>query len=321
MSNQQKTLKAAVKSQDFNGMSKILDKVAREILTEFVDKQLQENELAISLIDLTKRCDQDKATDNRSAAELPEAVHYHGEEPVYPASIVKLFYLAAAHQWLEEKKIPERNEIVCEVIRACKDMIVESSNDATHYIVDVLTGTTGGPELSPDEMAIWMEKRNVINRYFQGLGYKNINVNQKTWGDGPFGRERIFYGKDFANRNKLTTNATARLLSEIVTGNCVSKERSKSMLDLMTRDFTKSSVDPDDEATGFMGPVLPPGARLWSKAGWMSTARHDAAYIELPDGIRFVLVAFISNHAKEYAILPAITAKVIKSLEEYHRTK
>jgi len=338
MNNQQKNLKPLAKDNDFGVLNTIVDKIAREILAEFADKQLKENELALSLIDLTKLCNKDKESgdlkrpdEHLSIDELPEPVNFRGEEPIYPASVVKLFYLAAAQQWLEDKKILESDEIV----RACKDMIVDSSNDATHYIVDVLTDTTGGPELPPDEMATWMEKRNAINRYFQKLGYKHINVNQKTWGDGPFGRERIAYGKDLANRNKLTTNATARLLSEIVTGKCVSKERSKAMLDLLARDFCKPShdkacsqnnsahnqaADPDDQSTGFMGSALPPGARLWSKAGWMSTARHDAVYVELPDGIRFVLVAFISGHAKEYAILPSIAEKVIKALRKYHNS-
>jgi len=305
MNDKQKGLKPLISESELAGLSKIVLDIADEILAEFSHVGLKENELAISLIDLTGL----SASPPKNIS--PTIEHYRGEEPIYPASLVKLFYLAAAQQWLEDKKISETDEIA----RACADMIIESSNDATHYIVDVLTGTTGGPELAPNEMSAWMEKRNAINRYFANLGYENINVNQKTWGDGPFGRERIFYGKDFANRNKLTTNATARLLAEIVTGTCVSKERSKVMLDLMARDFSKASDNPDDQATGFMGSALPVGARLWSKAGWMSTARNDAAYIELPGGIRFILVAFVSNHAKDYAILPAITEKVIKALQ------
>jgi hypothetical protein len=90
------------------------------------------------------------------------------------------------------------------------------------------------------------------------------------------------------------------------------------MLDLMARDFNKASEDIDNQATGFMGSCLPKGAKLWSKAGWMSTARHDAAYIELPNGIRFILVVFISNHGKEYWLLPTIAAKVIRYLEFVH---
>lgn len=341
MSSLKNNLKPPVKDDSPASRGKIVCGVANEILAEFAGKGLKEDELAISLIDLTSLATQDKGEDKGLIAELPEPDHYRGEEPIYPASVVKLFYLAAAQQWLEDNEIAPTNELM----RACKDMIVESSNDATHYIVDILTGTTGGPELPPDEMAIWMEKRNVINKYFQNLGYNNINVVQKTWGDGPFGRERVFYGKDFANRNKLTTNATARLLAEIATGKCVSRQRSKYILELLQRDFSNlnrnkdnSQVDdeagsqiynqdnrthseddnPDDQATGFMGAALPSGARLWSKAGWMSTARHDAAYIELPSGTRFVLVAFVSNHAKEYGILPALVKKIIKALEKLH---
>ncbi len=288
-----------------SSINQLVNDIANEVLSEFANTRLQANDLAISLVDFT---------DTNSF----EIAHFRGDEPIYPASIVKLFYLVAAQQWLENNKIQESDELK----RACRDMIVDSSNDATHYLIDVLTDTTSGPQLPPQEMAEWAEKRNAINRYFQASGYKNINVNQKTWGDGPFGRERIFVGKDFENRNKLTTNATARLLSEIVSDKCVSKERSQAILALLTRDLTarskNSANDPDNQTTGFMGSALPAGARLWSKAGWMSTVRHDAAYIELPNGIRFVLVVFVSNHAKEYAILPAVCKKVIKALEKRH---
>jgi len=54
--------------------------------------------------------------------------------------VVKLFYLVAVHRWLEDKKIQETAELK----RAVRDMIVDSSNEATQYLVDVLTHTTGG---------------------------------------------------------------------------------------------------------------------------------------------------------------------------------
>jgi hypothetical protein len=34
-------------------------------------------------------------------------------------------------------------------------MVQESSNNATEYVVDRLSGTTGGPELADDAMAAW----------------------------------------------------------------------------------------------------------------------------------------------------------------------
>src|SRR5207245_10725887 len=94
---------------------------------------------------------------------------FRGNERIYPVSVVKLFYLVAAHRWLEDKKI----EVTPELRRALKDMIVDSSNEATQYIVDVLTHTTGGYELPPKEMEEWQQKRNEVNRYFTGLGFTN----------------------------------------------------------------------------------------------------------------------------------------------------
>ena len=100
-------------------------------------------------------------------------------------------------------------------------MIVDSSNEATQYIVDVLTHTTAGYELPPEEMKEWQEKRNAVNRYYTSLGYTNINVNQKTFCEDAYGRERVSRGPNGENRNKLTTDATARLLAEIATGKAV----------------------------------------------------------------------------------------------------
>ena len=115
-------------------------------------------------------------------------------------------------------------------------------------------------------------------------------------------------------RNALTTDATARLLAEIAQGEVVSNKRSEEMLELLRRDPFGESNDPDDQAHGFTGPALPPGAKLWSKAGWTSNTRHDAALIELPDGTRFVLVTFTVNHANQRKIIPTVAHHVIEGI-------
>ena len=275
----------------------ILDRTIENTLAQFASNQLKPDELAATLIDL-----RDPSHANRAS--------YRGDVRIYPASVVKLFYLEAAHRWLEDGKIQDTPELR----RAMHDMIVDSSNDATHYVMDVITGTTSGPELQPSEKADWEHKRNAVNRYFLSRGYTNINVNQKPWCEGPYGRERIFVGEKFTNRNALTTDATARLLSEIILGQAVSSARSAQMMDLLKRDPFAKSSDPDDQAHGFSGSAIPPGGKLWSKAGWTSETRHDAAYIELPNGARFILVIFTVNHAEERAIIPAMVKSVISQL-------
>jgi len=282
-------------------LQSLVDVAARKTLETFADKKLDEKQLSITLINL------------RDPAH-PEQASFRGNARVYPASVVKLFYLAAAHRWLEDKKI----EDTAELRRALKDMIVDSSNEATQYVVDVITHTTSGYELPPKEMEEWQEKRNAVNRYYAELGYTNINVNQKTFCEDAYGREQVSRRPDGSNRNKLTTDATARLLAEIVTGKAVTPVRSAQMMELLKRDYSGTSKDNDDQSHGFTGIALQgmAGVRLWSKAGWTSTARHDAAYLELPDGSKFVLVTFTTDHANDREIIPTVAKVVMEGMKD-----
>jgi beta-lactamase class A len=167
-------------------------------------------------------------------------------------------------------------------------------------------------------MRKWQEKRNAVNRYFASLGYTNININQKTFCEDAYGRENFGRGPKGENRNKLTTNATARLLAEIALRRIVTPARSDKMLELLKRDFSGKTGDPDDQGRGFTGIALKnyDGARLWSKAGWTSSVRHDAAYIELASGARFIIVTFTEKHSKERDIIPTVAEVVIKKMNK-----
>ncbi|MBD2121108.1 serine hydrolase [Trichocoleus sp. FACHB-262] len=242
---------------------------------------------------------------------------YRGVERIYPASVVKLFYLVAMHEWLEKGMIQPSAELE----RAARDMIVDSSNDATSLVVDVLTGTTSGPELPPGPFETWKQQRNLVNRYFQSLGWselETINLNQKTWCDGAYGRERAFLGELMENRNMLTTEASARLVHSIVGGVAVSSERSQAMMALMKRSLDPNDLaaDPENQVTGFLGGGLPQAAQVWSKAGLTSQVRHDAAYVELAGQPPYLLVVFTEGkaHSQNEAILPFVSQQVAAAI-------
>lgn len=280
----------------------LLNRAVGEMLNSYPPRGFKADDISAVLIDL------------RDAKNLRSA-NFRGDLPIYPASVVKMFYMAALMRQIEDGKIKSTPELE----RGLKDMIVDSSNDATHYIFDVLTDAPGGVELSPDELAVYAIKRNIVNRFFQTLGYERVNVNQKTYCEDIYGRERQFWdgGK---KRNMLTTNATARLLAEIVTGRIAAPDGTKRMMDLMRRDPFVESKDTDNQANGFTGKALIErkinDARLWSKAGWTSKSRHDAAYIETADGLKFVLVIFTENHANEQSPIPTVAGKIIDGLKE-----
>jgi beta-lactamase class A len=251
----------------------------------------------------------------------PRGASYRGVERIYPASIVKLFYLVAVHEWLEREMIQPSSELD----RAIQDMIIDSSNDATSLVIDILTGTTSGPELTPGPFQTWQYQRNLVNRFYASLQWPElatINVNQKTWSDGAYGRERIFLGEMLENRNMLTTQATARLLHSIVGGVAVSSPRSQMMMHLMRRDLNPAILDakPQNQVTGFLGGGLPSSAQLWSKAGRMSQVRHDAAYIECDRHLPYLLVVFTEAEAQSQnpQLLPFLSQRILEQVPLRH---
>jgi beta-lactamase class A len=247
---------------------------------------------------------------------------YRGGERIYPASIIKLFYLVAVHEWLEGGMVSTSAELE----RAIRDAIVDSSNDATSLLVDVLTGTTSGPELPSGPFETWKSQRNIVNRYFQSLAWpelESINVNQKTWCDGPYGRERAFLGELMENRNMLTTDAVARLLHAIVGGVAVSADRSQQMMRLLKRSLNPEYLanytnNDENQVTGFLGESLPQNAQLWSKAGWTSQVRHDAAYIEIPEKQPYLLVVFTEGktYSQNRKIIPFISRAFVSAMDK-----
>jgi beta-lactamase class A len=240
---------------------------------------------------------------------------YRGDRPVYPASLVKLFYLAALQGWLEAGRLQPSRELAA----AAAAMIRTSSNDATALVVDLLSGTTGGPALAPAALHRWVARRRAVNRYFAAWRcpeFAGINLTQKTWAEEPYGRERQACFEIPDNRNRLTSDAIARLLLAISRGEAVSRRRSAAMLKLMARPLPADEANPFNQIIGFLGDGLPAGARLWSKAGWTSRIRHDAAIIELAGGPRFILVACTSAPAlaASKALLPYIAGRVVAGL-------
>ncbi|MCU0546935.1 MAG: class A beta-lactamase-related serine hydrolase [Oscillatoriaceae cyanobacterium Prado104] len=248
----------------------------------------------------------------------PRGFGARATERIYPASIVKLFYLVAVWEWVQKGMIQTSPELE----RAVRDTIVDSSNDATSLVVDVLTGTTSGPELPPGPFETWKQQRNIVNRYYKSLNWpelENINVNQKTWCDGAYGRERAFLGELMENRNMLTTNAAARLLHSIIGGVAVSPKGSQEMMGLMKRSLEPSELeaDPENQVTGFLGGGLPIEAKLWSKAGHTSQVRHDAAYIEIPDVRPYLLVVFTEGKeaSKNEKVLPFVSRQFVGAMK------
>jgi beta-lactamase class A len=254
--------------------------------------KLGADNLAITIIDVTRPSTIQRAD-------------IRGDAPFYPASVVKLFYMAETYH--------QKKETETDVARALHEMIRVSDNDATAFILDTITDTCSGPSLEGRDLRKFMEKRGVVNRWFGSMGY-DISAMAKPWTFGPYGRDVQLMGGDAKpNRNRATSNSVASLLLWIVRRRAVSPEASDAMLALLKRPLPPEKEE--NQVMEFIGEALPPGSQLWSKAGWTSEVRHDAAYFELPDkGKKLILVIFTRGIADDKTLVPSIAKKVLAGL-------
>src|SRR5256714_4222663 len=252
--------------------------------------RLTTDNLALSVIDLTK-------------PDAPIRADYHGDASFYPASLVKLFFMIETfHQ----------GKLTPEIERALREMIWVSDNDAAAFLLDILTDTCSGSELDGQALDDFIDRRRKLNRYFASLGY-DISAMIKPWSFGPFGRDMQIMGENLINRNRASANAIASLLLWIVRRQAISPQASEAMLALLERPLAPLRPD-ENQVKGFFGEGLPEGARLWSKEGDTSEVRHDAAYVELPEGRKFIAVILTRGAADDQTLLPSIGKHLIADL-------
>lgn len=211
---------------------------------------------------------------------------HRADAPVYPASVVKLFFLNALAAFREEGLIDHEPEDD----RAAAEMIRTSSNEATVYLVGRLTGADDGAPLHGQALEDWCAARERVQDWYRAQGraeFAGINVLHGTYQDSPYGR--AYQARRNGNGNLLTALSAAALMHDIARG---SRPRSAWMMDLLSRDFQRGDVDLDpegDQVRGFLVEGLPDDVRTWSKAGHTSRTRHDIVHAERPDGRSFTL--------------------------------
>jgi beta-lactamase class A len=288
-------------------LDRLAESAAKSAVVQFSERDLEAKGLSISVGVM------DRATKQVRFG------GYRADTPTFPASVVKLFYANYLANEINAGRITHTDEIE----RATRDMIVDSSNDATGYVVDLLTGTTGGTELFGEHLQEWTDKRRKVDRWYKDRGYVGNNICQKTWGDGPYGRERVSYGPNFENRNALTTFSCLRLWSELATETSLepvtgispmAKNWTNWVISFATR-VNPADGKSDPQGAEYIGKAVPKGAKLRSKAGWTSTVRHDAAWVTMPDGRDLILVIFTSGRtpATTSAIIPSIAKDLLEA--------
>jgi len=226
-------------------------------------------------------------------------------------------------------------------------MIQKSDNEAASRVIDQLTETMSGKELSTKDYKTWLERRQKLNTFFQAAGYtavfprmkysanpgnpskssirqiKLYSVAVKTKLSGPEGRERQMRGNPSQpTRNRMTTDQAARLMYEIFTNQAVSPECSQKMQQLLLRDLRPEVWQQElyNSVEGFLGESLPYEQIYFaSKVGWTSGSRQEVAFIATKDGKTRYILAIFGDHAayaEDWEIFPKISLYVFNRMHQ-----
>ena len=298
-----KTPPNPVYSQELQGIVDEAVKIA-------TNKGLPAESLSISLIDVSN-------SKNHTFA------GYQNQTLRFPASVAKLFWMAAFYSASEKGLITERESAFKNDL---EQMIRISNNDAASRIVDQITATESGDQLPGEQLQTWLKKRNQINTFFQSAGYNNISITTKNYPiyylrqEEPIGRDLQLRGDPSQPiRNQVTTDQAARLMYEIYTRQAVSSIASRKMAYLLTRDLDPKvwKNDPNNSIQGFIGESLPTNIYFGSKVGYTSGSRTEAAFVRtLDDRAIYILVVFADNpaYAQDETAFPAISRYVFDRL-------
>ncbi|MCX7594302.1 MAG: class A beta-lactamase-related serine hydrolase [Fischerella sp.] len=289
--------------------SQELQRIVNDVVKLASAKGLPRKALSITLID----------------ANTGETAGFQQDIPRYPASVVKMFWLAVLYAQIENGIWSSEEDFTPYI----EKMIKESDNEAASYIVDQITGTRSQPRLKSAKFQKLKNKRQQLNRFFQQAGYKHINISQKTFPlyylnlPRPKGSELQLLGKTVWNSNRITTKHAARLMYEICyLKQAVSEQASHKMCEWLKRVLKPEAwQDPDlysfNPIRGFFGQSLSKAnVSFYSKAGWTSRSRAETAMISTEDNRTYILTIFAQNsaYANDIEIFPQMSGLVYRRM-------
>ncbi len=210
---------------------------------------------------------------------------YNPDAVVYPASCVKLAYMAAAMVWCRTHGHPYDYLDWC-----VRPMIVDSDNYATGDVVDQITGAPNYSTTTYDATFwAWYDQRLYTENFLASRGLlENQTILHKTYptnsGSEPSGAELL--AKDYRGGNLMQPKCSASLMLEINRG-AIEPAANAYMRELLNHDRWGSASE--------FGFGLPPGTVYENKLGLAYDTLEDIAYVKLPNGQEFILAAFCNG--------------------------
>lgn len=163
-----------------------------------------------------------------------------------PASVIKLFNMAAVYERINKKKLKEDGSVKSNL----KGMITVSSNDAYNILLNKMgKGSTA-----------------------KGIGYVNDMCKKYGYKDTTCGGTLMpsYYPQTYTGGGTRTTvKDVGHILEDIYRGNLVNEKYSKKMLSLLKKQQRKGKIPAG----------LPKGVKSGNKTGEYGARQHDAAIV------------------------------------------
>ena len=232
----------------------------------------------------------------------------------YPASLVKLFHATAYMLAVDTGRL----EPVEEDERALAAMLRQSSDDADQYLVGRLTGAPPQVWLDGDALTAWMGRRAALGETIAALHvpeFAGMVIAHPTFADGPFGAEHRF--RQAQGGNRLSPLAMTRLLAMLTGAIEPAVPGAGRIVGWLDRaPARRTGGDRTAQVGGCLAQDLPADIDVWSKAGWTSSVRHDAAWLRWPSGASAWLVVMTSGDrlAASESFLPTVGRHVVQAL-------
>jgi hypothetical protein len=214
---------------------------------------------------------------------------YNPTAIAYPASCVKLPYLAAAIRWSADNGFDYDH-----LDASLRPMITVSSNVATGEVVDAITGAPNLQQVNSPahpQWAAWYDARLFTEDY---LGQRGLLGNQtivnKTYptnsGSSPSGAEGVMI--DVRGGNRMQPLLSASLMLEVV-GGAIETDTGLAGSTAYMRDLLTHERFSDYSSIGF---GLPPGSLYENKIGLAYDTLEDIAHVRLPNGTRMIIAVY-----------------------------
>lgn len=228
----------------------------------------------------------------------PHIGHFRGDEPMYASSLAKLFYAVAAY-----KKMQDQCMATSKIESDIEAMLRDDDHAAANRVVDFITGTQSGEELSGGAWRMFARKRDWVNRYFREVGFEDFNLNQKFWTETPSPRDLQLLGRKLAQNyehsNRITANQAAALLYLIYADAIVSKEACERIKKMIHRSVEQEKLG----ALQGIAAGLPSGSKLWGVKGFTKQNFNEVSLVVLPNGQVYVLSVLTryGDHVKNFS--------------------